>query len=51
MAILEFNPDYHVFVFAFVLALATGIVFGLAPALHATRSTLNSALVLLGHKM
>ena len=44
MAILEFNPDYRVFVFAFVLALATGIVFGLAPALHATRSTLNSAL-------
>ena len=41
---LEFNPDYRVFVFAFVLALATGIVFGLAPALHATRSTLNSAL-------
>ena len=44
MAILEFNPDYRVFLFAFVLALATGIVFGLAPALHATRSTLNSAL-------
>jgi predicted permease len=44
MAILEFNPDYRVFVFAFVLALATGIVFGLAPALHATRSTLTSAL-------
>jgi putative ABC transport system permease protein len=44
MAILEVKPDYRVFVFAFVLALATGIVFGLAPALHATRSTLNSAL-------
>ena len=44
MPIVEINPDYRVFVFAFVLSLATGIVFGLAPALHATRSTLNSAL-------
>jgi predicted permease len=44
MPIVEINPDYRVFVFAFVLSLVTGIVFGLAPALHATRSTLNSAL-------
>jgi predicted permease len=44
MLIVEFNPDYRVFVFAFVLSLVTGIVFGLAPALHATRSTLSSAL-------
>ena len=44
MPIVEINPDYRVFLFAFVLSLATGIVFGLAPALHATRSTLNSAL-------
>jgi len=44
MPIVEINPDYRVFIFAFVLALATGIVFGLVPALHATRSTLNSAL-------
>jgi len=44
MPIVEFNPDYRVFVFAFVLSLVTGIVFGLAPALHATRSTLSSAL-------
>jgi predicted permease len=44
MPIVEFNPDYRVFAFALVLSLATGIVFGLAPALHATRSTLNSAL-------
>jgi predicted permease len=44
MPIVEFNPDYRVFVFAFVLSLVTGIVFGLAPAFHATRSSLNSAL-------
>uniref|UniRef100_Q01WQ7 Permease n=1 Tax=Solibacter usitatus (strain Ellin6076) TaxID=234267 RepID=Q01WQ7_SOLUE len=44
MPIVRMNPDYRVFVFAFLLSLATGIVFGLVPALHATRSTLNSAL-------
>ncbi len=44
MPIVEINPDYRVFVFALVLSLVTGIVFGLAPALHATRSPLNSAL-------
>jgi len=44
MPIVEINPDYRVIVFAFVLALATGIVFGLVPAFHATGSTLNSAL-------
>jgi len=44
MPIVEINPDYRVFAFALVLSLGTGIVFGLAPALHATRSTLNSAL-------
>jgi predicted permease len=44
MPIVEINPDYRVFAFAFVLSLVTGIVFGLAPAFHATRSTLSSAL-------
>jgi predicted permease len=44
MPIIEIYPDYRVFLFAFLLSLATGIAFGLAPALHATRSTLNSAL-------
>lgn len=30
-------PDVGTFVFVFVLAVATGILFGLSPALHATR--------------
>jgi predicted permease len=44
MPIIEIHPDYRVFLFALLLSLATGIAFGLAPAVHATRSTLNSAL-------
>jgi predicted permease len=44
MPIVEIDPDYRVFVFALALSLVTGIAFGLAPALHATRSTLDSAL-------
>src|SRR5262249_2240588 len=44
MPIIEVHPDYRVFVFALVLSLTTGVVFGLAPALHATRSSLNFAL-------
>ncbi len=44
MPIIPINQDYRVFIFAFALSLATGIACGLAPALHATRSTLNSAL-------
>jgi predicted permease len=44
MPIVEMKPDYRVLLFSFALSLVTGIVFGLAPALHATRSTLSSAL-------
>lgn len=44
MPMVEINPDYRVFGFAFLLSLAAGIVFGLAPALHATRSDVTSAL-------
>ncbi len=44
MSIVEINPDYRVFAFAFFLSLAAGIAFGLAPALQATRTRLNSAL-------
>jgi macrolide transport system ATP-binding/permease protein len=39
MPIIEINPDYRVFAFALVLSAGTGIVFGLAPALRATRTT------------
>ena len=44
MPMVEIHADYRVFGFALLLSLATGIVFGLVPALHATGSTLNSAL-------
>lgn len=44
MSIVEITPDYPVFAFAFALSVATGILFGLAPALRATRPTLTSAL-------
>ncbi len=41
---VDVSPDAHVFLYGFVLALATGIVFGLAPALQFTRPDLNSAI-------
>jgi predicted permease len=41
---LDFSPDLRVFLFGFIVALATGLLFGLAPALQATRPQLVSAL-------
>ena len=41
---LDLSPDWRVFVFAFMLALVTGAVFGLAPALQATRPDLVASL-------
>ena len=41
---MDVSPDAHVFLYGFMLALATGIVFGLAPALQFTRPDLNSAI-------
>ena len=41
---LDLLPDWRVFTFAVVLALATGAVFGLAPALQATRPDLVASL-------
>ena len=44
MAIVELTLDYRVFSFTLLVSLVTGIIFGLAPALHATRPSLTSAL-------
>ncbi|HSJ15836.1 MAG TPA: ABC transporter permease [Longimicrobiales bacterium] len=41
----EFTLDGSVLLFAVLLSVLTGLVFGLAPALHATRLDLNSLLV------
>jgi putative ABC transport system permease protein len=37
------SPDLHVWVYSLALTALTGIVFGLAPALHATRQDLSTA--------
>lgn len=39
----DVNPDLHVWGYALALSTLTGIVFGLAPALHATRQDLSTA--------
>ncbi len=41
---VDLTPDGWTFVFVLVMALATGILFGLSPALHATRAHLADAL-------
>jgi predicted permease len=41
---LDFHPDVRVLGFALGVSLLTGILFGLAPAFHATRADLNSVL-------
>ncbi|MGH9671817.1 MAG: ADOP family duplicated permease, partial [Bryobacteraceae bacterium] len=41
---LQFEPDLNVLAFSVVLALVTTILFGLAPALHATRVSVTRAL-------
>ena len=40
----EVNIDWVVLGFALLISLLTGLLFGLAPALHATRSTLSSGM-------
>jgi predicted permease len=41
---LHLEPDVHVFVFVFCVSLVAGILFGLAPALEASRPSLSAAL-------
>lgn len=41
---LDLAPDAGTFAFTMALALATGILFGLSPALHATRGAVASAM-------
>lgn len=42
---IDVNPDLQVLAFTIAISLATGILFGLAPALRATRASLAPALV------
>jgi predicted permease len=41
---LDAGPDLHVLVYALGITLLTGIAFGLAPAIHATRADLSLAM-------
>ena len=40
----DFTPDIRVFVFTVVLAMVTGVVFGIAPAIRGTRASLVSSI-------
>ena len=41
---IDLHPDYRVFIFTVMLSVATGVMFGLLPALQATKTDLVSAL-------
>jgi macrolide transport system ATP-binding/permease protein len=44
LILLNISPDIRVFGYALLVSLLTGVMFGLAPALHATKPNLTSAL-------
>ena len=41
---LDFRPDFRVLSFAIALTLGTGLLFGLAPALHVSKADLNAVI-------
>ncbi len=41
---LDFSPDFRVLSYALALTLATGLLFGLAPALHVSQPDLNAVI-------
>jgi predicted permease len=41
---VDLSPDFGTFAFMLLVAVGTGLIFGLSPALHATRSGVASAL-------
>ena len=41
---LDFSPDTRVIAYTFAVAVSAGLIFGLAPALHAARASVLSAL-------
>jgi predicted permease len=41
---MVFSMDWHTFGFLLLLCLATGVIFGLAPALHAAKTNVNEML-------
>jgi predicted permease len=41
---LNVAPDAHLFLYGLVLSLLTGVLFGLAPAMHSTRGDLNTSI-------
>ena len=43
-AYIDFSMDYHVFLYLVAVAIGTGVLFGLAPALRLSRLDVNTAL-------
>ncbi len=52
---LDFGLDWRIIRYAVALTVATGVIFGLAPALEATKASISSALkqenMLMGHRL